>query len=247
MTGRRLSIFAIGAGCRCFFGSFGKCKGTATDADFGTFDQAGLINGLTVDLRTIAALVVPHPPSIFISINFGVNPRTLRIVEDNLALPIATQQILPVAGELKSRHRRWHRHSSKEKLAQRCYNSQIFTGRTVSYESGGRKKPNGSGHQQYNLLQFWQDLSGYCNLAGTFGPLESPAKFASNREPRTGLNRRKRRLVVELDAWYSDQDEFLVFSRNRAGIGVQDVTIIRIRQQNSACRWQVTKLSGRGL
>ncbi len=61
----------------------------------------------------------------------------------------------------------------------------------MSYESGGRKKPNGSGHQQYNLLQFWQDLSGYCNLAGAFGPLESPAKFASNREPRHRLEQAK--------------------------------------------------------
>ena len=77
-----------------FLSSFGERESTAAHANQVTFIQSGFAYCLPVHISSIATAVIFNPPTIFIGVNPRVHTRTLWIVEDDSAFPVAAQEIV---------------------------------------------------------------------------------------------------------------------------------------------------------
>ena len=64
--------------------------------------EPGFPNGLSINVGSVATSVVFDPPAIFVGEDASVLARALRVVEDNSALPVTTEEIVLFRNKLKS-------------------------------------------------------------------------------------------------------------------------------------------------
>ena len=73
--------------------------------DLSAIDKPGLFNGLSVDIGTVATLVVPDPPTVFLVKDFSVYARALGVVEYDTTFPISSHQVLFTFDQLEASSR----------------------------------------------------------------------------------------------------------------------------------------------